>query len=313
MVDHDAIPDLEAVNRALAATGQPFKLAVVPIDQLRLLEKNARYMPHEMFKNLVENIKRDQGLSSVPFCWYDGRAYDVLSGNHRVKAAKAAGLTHLLILYDDRPLSRQEFVAKQLSHNALAGKDDATILRELWSEIEDVALKYYAGLDDKALEQMADVSLAALSEARLDFRVLTFLFLPEEIDRLQAAFRRATEATVADQVLAMRLSEFARTIDALDKAKASFNVHNAATAMLMVLGVFEAHLEDLQQGWLGEEKAKHKGRVPLASLFGTDKVPSRTGIVLKQVLDAMLARGEIDKGDLSKALDLMAHKYLAVQ
>jgi hypothetical protein len=83
MVEQSALLELEAVNQALAATGQPFKLALVPLDQLRLLDKNARYMPHEMFQNLVENIKRDGGLSSVPFCWFDGSVYHVLSGNHR--------------------------------------------------------------------------------------------------------------------------------------------------------------------------------------------------------------------------------------
>ena len=35
----------------------------------------------------------------------------------------------------------------------IAGTDDAAILRDLWAEIEDVSLKYYAGLDDKTLEQ----------------------------------------------------------------------------------------------------------------------------------------------------------------
>ncbi len=263
MVDQDTVLDLEAVNQALATTGQPFKLAIVPIEQLTLLDKNARYMPHEMFKNLVENIKRDNGLSSVPFCWFDGNTYHVLSGNHRVKAAQAAGLTHILILYDDRPL--------------------------------------------------ADANLAFLSEARLDFRVLTFLFLPEEVEGLKSSFQRAAETLVADEVLAMRLSEFGRAIDALDKAKASFNVHNAATAMLMVLSVFEDHLEDLPAGWVGPEKPKHTGRVPLASVFGTDKVPAKTALVLKQALDRMLAKGEVEKKDSAKALELMAHKYLSVE
>src|SRR5947207_1777912 len=110
----------------------------------------------------------------------------------------------------------------------------------------------------------------------------------------------------------MRLAEFGRAIDALDKAKASFNVHNAATAMLLILSVFEDHLTDLQAGWVGAEKPKHTGRVPLASVFGTDKVPARTALVLKQALERMLARGEVEKQDLLKALELLAQQYLKV-
>jgi hypothetical protein len=313
MVDQDTIPDLEAVNRALAATGQPFKLALIPLDQLRLLDKNARYMPHEMFQNLVANIKRDKGLSSVPFCWFDGSVYHVLSGNHRVKAAQAAGLTHVLVLFDDRLLGRQEFVARQLAHNAIAGKDDAAILRDLWAEIEDVSLKYYAGLDDKTLEQMADASLAALSEARLDYRLLSFLFLPEEVDRLQEAFRRARETIPAEDVVILRVAEFSRLIHALGKVQASFNVHNGATALLLILEIFERHYEELRAGyWREDGKPKHKGKVPLASVFGTDQVPAATAMLLGRVLDTMLAQGDIEKEDLGKALERMAHKYLGI-
>jgi hypothetical protein len=303
--------DCDTLNRSLAALGYPFKLAVVPLDRLALLDKNARFMPHEMFKNLVDNIKRDQGLSSVPFCWYDGEKYHVLSGNHRVKGARAAGLTQILILYDDRPITRQEFIARQLSHNALSGKDDMAILAELWREIEDVGLKYYAGLDDKTLEQLADASLASLAEARLDFRALTFLFLPEEVDRLKAAFQKASETTVADDALATRLADFERAIDALDKVKASFDVKNAATALLLVLDVFERHYEDLEDGWVDTkaEKPKHPGPVPLASVLETDKVPAKFALVLKQLRDGMLRMGDIDKKEPWRVLERLVERY----
>jgi hypothetical protein len=220
---------LAMLNESLARLGQPYKLAVVPLERLRLLDKNARFMPHEMFQNLVSNVQRDGALSSVPFCWFDGEVYHVLSGNHRVKAAREAQLTSILILYDDRPMSRQEFVARQLSHNAISGQDDQAVLRELWKEIEDVELKYYAGLDDKTLDQLADAAAGSLAEARLDFKMVTFLFLPEEVDRLREAFQKAAETVVADDAFAARLEDFGRTLEALDKAKASFDIRNAAT------------------------------------------------------------------------------------
>jgi len=45
-------------------------------------------------------------------------------------------------------------VAIHLSHNAIAGQDDLAILRELFDEINDVALKEYSGLDDVVLGKL---------------------------------------------------------------------------------------------------------------------------------------------------------------
>ena len=301
---------LAALNESLARLGQAYKLAVVPLERLRLLDRNARFMPHEMFQNLVSNIQRDGALSSVPFCWYDGEVYHVLSGNHRVKAAREAKLTSILILYDDRPMTRQEFVAKQLSHNAISGQDDQAVLRELWKEIEDVELKYYAGLDDKTLDQLADAAAGSLAEARLDFQMVTFLFLPEEVDRLREAFRKAAETVVADAVFAARLEDFGRALEALDKAKASFDIKNAATAFLLVLDVFENHQDDLTQGWLKEnQELRHKGKVPIASVLGTDQVPAAVAWKLRQVAERVKTAERIEGNDLGRVVEVLVDNY----
>ena len=313
MVAEDTTKQLEALNQTLAQAGQSFRLALAPIEQLQLLEKNARYMPHEMFRNLVENIRRDGALTSIPFCWKDGERYHVLSGNHRVKAAREAGLTHILILYGEGPITRQEFVARQLSQNAISGKDDPIILRHLWNEIDDVALKYYAGLDDKALEQMADALLPSLSDAKLDYRLVSFVFLPEEAERLQAAFERVKETTAADEVLTLRMAEFERAIDALDKSKASFNVRNAATAMMLLLDIFDRHQDELAAGWAGPQEPLHQGRVPIASIFGTDKIPTKTAFALRKIVTRLTAAGQVPKNQSIQTLQLLAEKYVALE
>lgn len=60
---------------------------------LKLLERNARFMRQETYARLVDNVRRDGRLTSVPFAIRepDGR-YLVLSGNHRTMAAIDAGL-----------------------------------------------------------------------------------------------------------------------------------------------------------------------------------------------------------------------------
>ncbi|USK77851.1 ParB/RepB/Spo0J family partition protein [Peribacillus frigoritolerans] len=73
-----------------------FKIAVVPVEKLEFLEKNARFMKNETFQNLVANIKKDGGLSQLPFCYLqENGKYKVLSGNHRSQAAISAGLTEI--------------------------------------------------------------------------------------------------------------------------------------------------------------------------------------------------------------------------
>lgn len=56
---------------------------IVPTDSLELLSRNARYMEEPTYRRLVENIKRDGGLTSAPFCVQiddKGERFKVISG-----------------------------------------------------------------------------------------------------------------------------------------------------------------------------------------------------------------------------------------
>ena len=149
--------------------------------ELKLLKLNARYMRHEEYQKLVANIKRDGQLTSAPFACKDGDEYLVLSGNHRTKAAIAAGLETIPCIVTDDELSEDQKIGIQLSHNALSGKDDLYILKELYDKILDLDWKEYSGLDDKTLEMLDKMTAQSLSEANLDFQTLGMVFLPDEL------------------------------------------------------------------------------------------------------------------------------------
>lgn len=300
-------PEVDRLNVELE--GQPFKLALVRYDELEFLEKNARFMTHETFGRLVQNIKRDGGLSSVPFCMVtEAGKYRVLSGNHRLEAAHEAGCDEFLVLYTDRLLTTQEQIAIQLSHNALVGKDDPIILKDLWNEIDDVNLKFYAGLDDKVLEELDHVSLEGLSEAQLEFRTVQFMFLPDEVDRLHEVFQTARAFMSGDEVFAARFADFDRLMEALAKSEAAYNVHNSATGMMLVLDVFERHQEDLAAGW--EVDGPNRSWVPLASVLGTDYVPVDAARVIQRAVEKLVSREGISKKNVWRALELLAAEYL---
>ncbi|MDF3142048.1 MULTISPECIES: hypothetical protein [unclassified Streptomyces] len=49
--------------------------------------------------------------------------------------------------------------SRPLSRNAIAGKDDPAILKELYDELESVEWRQYTGLDDKALDLLKKVDV----------------------------------------------------------------------------------------------------------------------------------------------------------
>jgi hypothetical protein len=316
MVETEALSDevkkvqgaVETLNAALGY--KRYRLAYIHKSQVDFAEKNARYMPSEMFRNLVENISKDAQLASVPLAWLheDGR-YKILSGNHRVQAAMEAGIEWFLVLYTDAKLSRSEEVAIQLSHNAIEGKDDPIILKDLWREIEDVSLKGYSGLDDKALEELPAITLASLKNVNLDYRQISILFLPAEEEMLKQAFEQATGHAKGNTLYLAREADFDRLLDGLSQTRAAYDIKNTALAIMLILDLYGRHLTDLAEGW-AEEDEESTRLIPLASIFGTDKVPVGLGHLLKRVLGKMKDRKLIDDTNLVKAIAIMAEEYV---
>lgn len=185
-MDQETSVILERLNEKLAGI-MPYKLHLVALSEIDYLEKNARYMTKEQFASLTSNLKKDNALSSVPLCYRkpeDGRLL-VLSGNHRIKAAVAAGITFCLVLLIDKPLTREALVAIQLSHNAISGQDDEQILKELYDELSDVQAVLYAGFTSEQIQKLQSADFSAIKEEQLHYESINLLFLPGEIERLQ--------------------------------------------------------------------------------------------------------------------------------
>jgi len=145
---------------------------------LKLLPKNAHFMPERTFKQLCDNLRRDGVLTSAPLCAeVDGETL-VLSGNHRVKAALAVGLKTIPIILVESELSHERLVAIQLSHNALVGEDDPNILQELYASLS-VLEQRYSGLTDVDLGILTDPELKKLSVGMPEHDEVTIAFPPD--------------------------------------------------------------------------------------------------------------------------------------
>jgi hypothetical protein len=316
-------------------TATPLNTRTFRIDprKIRLLELNAHYMRHETFARLVSNLRADGGLhGDNPLCWRlhddatqtpitgdDGApVYEVLSGNHRVKAAIAAGLTEIEVVAIDDYLPPSRRKAIQLSRNAVTGEDDPAILSQIYTSIDDFDLRLYSGLDDKMLKLLDEVDVSALSEAALDFQTITLTFLPHELEGVAAILDRARKSAPSKGYWLARWADYDRAMDALELAGQSYGVKNTATTLMLILDVFARHITDLQEGYLDAEGAAvdPKRKVPTATLLGADTLPAGVAAKLKRALDhasKALPTVKDRKPSIFGALEAVVDTYLSAQ
>lgn len=274
---------------------------------LTRLDVNARYMTKPQFNQLVANVKRDGCLTSAPLVWVEPETERkiVLSGNHRVEAAIAAGLEEIGWLEIDEPLDEQRRIALQLSHNSITGQDDPAILKDLFNRLEDIEWREFSGLDDKVLDQLGKVQIESIGEAHLEYRQLTILFAPDELERVRSVIEEAEGLVPTDETWVARLDQFDRLVDAMDTARLAEDVKASALAMEVVLRVFEEHVEDLAASWAGREaeEPKKTRKVPVLSLFGVE-IPASTGLKVTRALKKLRDQGRITEAH--EALDFWA-------
>jgi len=226
----------------------PYRLELVDPGELKLLEKNARYMKAEQFQALVENVKKDGNLSSLPLCYRekDGKLR-VLSGNHRVMAARQAGVEQVLVMVVGEEKDADERLAIQLSHNAIAGQDDSVILKELWESIKDVQARMYAGLDSDTLKALQGIQFSAITEQRLRYKLASFLFLPEELEDLDQLLKETAAAFAGDAVYLAHLHTYDAFFELIVRIKKRCQIKNSAAAFLKLMELARIGLEQLKE------------------------------------------------------------------
>ncbi|MCL1988117.1 MAG: ParB/RepB/Spo0J family partition protein [Firmicutes bacterium] len=275
--------------------------------EIKLLQQNARYMKHEEFNRLVENVRRDGKLTSTPFLCKENDGFLCLSGNHRTRAAIEVGLPKITCLATDTLLTEEQKIAIQLSHNAIAGQDDPATLKQLYEKILDTDLKKYSGLDDKTLELLDKFNPFSISEASLNFQVLSIVFLPSELETAKSVINTAMEqCKSSNEIWLAKMSEYDSWLDSQEIAASSHNVKNVATAINIILKVFEKNLTDLSEIWEDEENGKR--RVPIETVIGNNKIPVQTAKILKKALEKVQSKGEIS--DLISGLEKLCEDYL---
>ena len=208
------------------------RVVKVRFSELKLLERNARYMSGAQFNLLVANIRRDGCLTSFPLVHRVDGELQVVSGNHRVQAAMKAGLTEGDAIEVTTTLSREQFVALQLSHNAIVGKDDPNILKSLYDEL-DFGWKEYSGLTDDAFK-VEDLDTSVLRVEAPFYEELTISFLPGDAAVFNGWLDKIGKSKAAGTRLAGHYADFATFFETLISVKHQTGVHNTAVALRLM-------------------------------------------------------------------------------
>lgn len=239
-------------NESLAAIssamfGDTMQLMAVSPSSLTLLKENARFFKRETFRQLRDNIASDKRLSSVPLCYRqpDG-TLEVLSGNHRVKTSMEAGLPAIIVLVITEELEKSKRIAIQLSHNALVGEDDQSILANLWAQIESVNEKLYSGLDSEVVKELGEVELVNFSTPQIPAHSVTFMFTDAEKDKLSEVLELLDQAAKKSSLVCLCPSEqYQAFTNILKDVKNAEKIRDASLAMVMLLEIATAHLTQL--------------------------------------------------------------------
>jgi len=290
----------------IADMGSGLIIARVPAACLREQDINARIMKNEMQRQLTDNIMKRGQLESLPFCALtESRTrIEVISGHHRLRSGKDAGLKEFFVILDISGLNRSNIVAKQIAHNAISGFDDQSTLKELAKMIQDVddMIESYAGKDILA-EPEAELEKYLSPAVEFDWKNMTFSFLPHQIADLTKLID-ALEGTKPDFLGVADIEQYKPFLETLTKYQQFSNVKNTGAAIHAMIKCTMQMFDDI--GYTEDSEW-----IQLTSIFGSGAVPAEAAQVIHEAVKKMVDDGIVGQKNKWQAIEYLAADYLA--
>lgn len=283
--------------------GTGLVIAKVNIDKVKEQDINARIMKKEMQDQLTANIKNRGQLESIPFLALRDGKLEIISGHHRIKSARAAGMKEIICLIDTTGLTKSKVAAKQLAHNALSGFDDDSTLKEIAKMITDVddMLESFIGKDimEEPLEQYEKLLSPAV---HFDFKNVTFTFLPHQVADMDVLIKSLE--TSAPEIIGVAAYEQCKEfVETLGKYQKFTDIRNIGAA---VHSMIEAVNEKMNAvGYTGEEDWTY-----LTKLFGSSAVPAESAEVIRKAIKKAEKEGEITSKNRWQLIEYLCADYL---
>jgi hypothetical protein len=228
----------------------------VAIADLKHLTKNARYMTGDQLRRLVENLRRDGELTSYPLVYrpdpnlnpdfYEQSKGEliILSGNHRVEAAREAGITHTNAIEIRSKVSDERLRAIQLSHNSINGQDDPSILLQLYESLS-LDEKLYSGLTDDDFD-VEPIDVSGLGIGTVKYAEVTLSFIPSEIEEVNRWMEDIEKAGRRNATLVSRYEDFDLFFETVVRVKQEQKVYNSAIAFATLVQLATERLDQLR-------------------------------------------------------------------
>ena len=270
--------------------GQGLQIWRVTQDDLREQDLNARAMPADMMARLVTTIQRDKRLESLPLCALTDKGLEIVSGHHRVRAARAAGMADLFVIVDTTHLTRDQIKAKQLAHNSIQGVDNPQLLEQIYRSIDDAAARLEAFVPPTIEVAVKPVHVDDVS-LDFEYHLLTIMFLPTQEEHVKRIIG-LLEAQMGDVYLAEH-DVFAPFMQAFRQASASYQVRSAGSVLATMADIVARHI--------GAD-ARPSEYVALVDLFGNAYVPAEAAEAISKALSALEKQGTITKATRWQAL-----------
>ena len=285
--------------------GQGLELWRVSVEELREQDLNARAMSKEMFDRLTGTIAKDSRLESLPLCAQTDKGLEIISGHHRVRSARTAGVTEIWVLVDVTGLSPDQVRAKQLAHNALEGEDDPELVRRIFEAIGDVDSRLEAFIDPATLDIVIPSVNVDDIDMGLKYETVIIQFVPWEREHFEDAAKiveRELQATQAKKAYLAELERFEQWQNLNLRIVDEYDIRTMSTVLVKI-----AELATMQ---LGEPPIEQEW-VALRDIVGSAYIPQEAADVIRQAVISMESKGDISHKNRWQALEYLAANYLA--
>lgn len=283
--------------------GSGLLIVKIPLDAVVEQDVNARIMKNEMQDQLTANIAKRGQLESLPYLTEDGNKVRIISGHHRIKSARQAGIKEIYAILDVSGLSRSQEAAKQLAHNAISGFDDQSTLKEIVKMISDVddMLESYVGKDILA-EPMAEFDKLISPAVQFDFRTLVFAFLPHQLQNLELLVKELEKAG-PEVVGVAEYEQGKRFVETLSKYQQFQDVRNLGSAISSMIEAANEKMDIAGYDPAGEWTY-------LTKVFGSNSIPTEAAQVIQQALKKAEKEGVVSKKNRWQLIEFLCADYL---
>lgn len=283
--------------------GSGLLIVKIPLNVVVEQDVNARIMKNEMQDQLTANIAKRGQLESLPYLTEDGNKVRIISGHHRIKSARQAGIKEIYAILDVSGLTRSQEAAKQLAHNAISGFDDQSTLKEIVKMISDVddMLESYVGKDILA-EPMAEFDKLISPAVQFDFRTLVFAFLPHQLQNLELLVKELEKAG-PEIVGVAEYEQGKRFVETLSKYQQFQDVRNLGAAISSMIEAANEKMDIAGYDPAGEWTY-------LTKVFGSNSIPTEAAQVIQQALKKAEKEGVIGKKNRWQLIEFLCADYL---